>query len=57
MKTLLEVVLLLYCSGKLCYAVVIQFIIRANDYAAELSGLVGRVTERYVTLHFFFVSS
>ena len=38
MKTLLEVVLLLYCSGKLCYAVVIQFIIRANDYDAELSG-------------------
>ena len=38
MKTLLEVVLLLYCSGKLCYAVVIQFIIRVNDYDAELSG-------------------
>jgi hypothetical protein len=38
MKTLLEVVLLLYCSGKLYYTVVIQFIIRANDYDAELSG-------------------
>lgn len=38
MKTLLEVVLLLYCSGGLCYAVVIQLIIRANDYDAELSG-------------------
>ena len=38
MKTLLEVVLLLYCSGKLCYIAVIQFVIRANDYDAELSG-------------------
>ena len=37
MKTLLEVVLLLYCLGKLCYAIVIQLIIRANDYDAELS--------------------
>lgn len=60
MKTLLEVVLLLYCSGKLCYAVVIQFIIRANDYAAELSGwwvVWQSVTLRYVTLFFrFFIA-
>ena len=38
MKPLLEVVLLPCYSGKLCYAAVIQFIIRANDYDAELSG-------------------
>ena len=59
MKPLLEVVLLPCCSWKLCYAAVIQFIIRANDYDAELSECVGRVTERYVTLRytFFFVSS
>ena len=59
MKTLLEVVLLLYCSGELYYAVVIQLVIIANDYDAELSEWWGRVTERYVTLRytFFFVSS
>lgn len=38
MKTLLEVVLLLYCSRGLCYTVVIQLIIRVGDYDAEMSG-------------------
>lgn len=56
MKTLLEVVLLLYCSGKLCYVAVIQFVIRDNDYDAELSGwwvVWQSVTLRYTFFRFF----